>query len=341
MPWTPLVDNRTLDLLPESLRGNGGLDFYRSLGCDIFLLNGWNTPHSFRSPELQWPAGVEATWKQDGNRAIQEWKTPRGTLTALYDRSHPLKYPVGSLEELRLYRWMWEGAAYHGHDDKPVLTALDNLIGNDGVVTRFWGPSTIPRLLENDIGVENFYFFMNDYPDDMDALIRIMHEKERVAFRLLAEGPWESVTLCENTSTYYISPDVYERYNMPHQREFVEIVRAKGKTALLHMCGHVHGILDLIKETRCDGIHTLTPPPTGNTPWEDALDALGEDLIILSCLDPSVFISGKVEDIGPALDRLITPRLRRSAFALGTYADGIPVPEERFRAVQKWIEKNG
>jgi hypothetical protein len=28
-----------------------GIDFYKHLGCDIFLLNGWNTPHPFRSPE--------------------------------------------------------------------------------------------------------------------------------------------------------------------------------------------------------------------------------------------------------------------------------------------------
>jgi hypothetical protein len=38
LPWTTLVDNATLALLPEGLRGNGGIDFYKHLGCDIFLL---------------------------------------------------------------------------------------------------------------------------------------------------------------------------------------------------------------------------------------------------------------------------------------------------------------
>ena len=96
--------------------------------------------------------------------------------------------------------------------------------------------------------------------------------------------------------------------------------------------------LELIRETGCDGIHALTPPPTGNTPWEAALDVLGEDLIIIGCLDASVFISGPVEDITPSLDECITPRLREANFVLAAFADGIPVPLERFHAVKKWVD---
>jgi hypothetical protein len=58
LAWTTIVDNETLALVPEALRGNGGIDFYRHLGCDIFLLNGWNTPYGFKSPELRWPSNV-------------------------------------------------------------------------------------------------------------------------------------------------------------------------------------------------------------------------------------------------------------------------------------------
>jgi len=47
----------------------------------------------------------------------------------------------------------------------------------------------------------------------------------------VAATPCASVTLIENTSTFYISPAVYRQYNMPHQREFVEIVKRAGKTA--------------------------------------------------------------------------------------------------------------
>lgn len=340
--WTTLVDGASLSLQPESLRGNGGIDFYRHLDCDIFMLNGWGTSHDFMSPGFRWPDSVTISSQRDNDRRIVQWTTPKGTLTSIHTGSHPSKYPVDSIESVRIYREMWEGASFNEHwdEDRSALAAIDQMIGNDGVVTRFWGPSTIPRLLENDIGTENFYYLMADYPDEMEGLIRTIHEREREAFRILAEGPWDSITLVENTSTYYISPDIYKRFNMPHQREFVDMVKANGKVAILHMCGHVHNLLDLIKETRCDGIHTLTPPTTGDTPWEDALDVLGEDLIIFGCLDPSIWVNGPVQGIPVALDRLITPRLREANFILNPMADGIPVAPERFSAVAEWIRKN-
>ena len=340
MSWTTLVDNVTLSQLPEELQGKGGIDFYRHLGCDIFLLNGWNTPHRFRTPECVWGEDVETVERREGSRIIRETRTPKGTLTAVFESGYPVRHPVDSLEALSIYRDMWENATFVEHDDGSVLADIETLIGQEGVVTRFWGPTTIPRLLEMDMGVKGFYYLLHDHPDEVQALILMMHERERAAFEQLARGPWESVTLGENTSSFYISPQIYAEYNMPHQREFVEIMQEHGKVAIIHMCGHVWNLLDLIKETGCDGVHFLTPPPTGDTPWEDALDVIGEDLIIFGLLDPSIFVSGPVDDIGPALDRLVTPRLREANFILSPTADGITVDHERFLAIKRWSEEN-
>lgn len=341
LAWSTLVDNTSLNRFPEHLRGRGGLDFYHYLGCDVYLLDGWNQPVTFRSPELCWGPDVRTEERYEGDFYTAIWHTPRGDLTTVRERGHPTKYPVDTVEALHIYREMWEGAYYQWYDERETLATLDALVGDEGIVTRFYGPTTIPRLLEHDMGTMGFYYLLADYPDEMDGLIQLMYERELQAFHYLAEGPWESVTLAENTSTYYISPKIYAKYNMPHQRAAVELVKASGKTAIIHMCGHVHALLGLIRETGCDGLHTLTPPPTGNTPWEDALDVIGEDLVIIACLDPTIFVLGPVEDIGPALDRLITPRLRRSNFVLCPMADGLPVPLERFEAVARWMEANG
>ena len=152
LSWTTLVDNATVSLLPEELRGNGGIDFYKHLGCDIFLLSGWNTPFKFKSPEHRWPGNVEESRQQEGTTTTITWRTPKGILTRIREGSHPIKYPVDSIEALRIYREMWEGASFVAHDDTDVLAGLDRLIGENGVVTntvrhdvcRAWGNVFVP-----------------------------------------------------------------------------------------------------------------------------------------------------------------------------------------------------
>ena len=54
-----------------------------------------------------------------------------------------------------------------------------------------------------------------------------------------------------------------------------------------------------------------------------------------------VHILSPLEQIGPALNRIYTPRLRRANFCLCAFADGISAPLERFLAVKEWMEQNG
>ena len=340
LSWTTLVDDATLSALQESLDVRGELDFYRKIGCDIFLLNGWTTGCVFRNPTLVWPDGTAVTKREDGDEEIHETHTKSGSLRATFRRNHPIKPPVTDAKDLEVFLDLWKGARYEWFDDTAELERLNGLIGDDGLSVRFWGPSTIPQLLELDTGTENFYYLLQDEPELMNDVINTMHRKQLVAFEHLVKGPFDVIVLMENTSTTYIGPDIYRRYNGPHVRDFVDIVHAAGKTAIIHMCGHVRGLLDEIKQTGLDGIHALTPHPTGDTPWELALDVLGEEQIIIGILDPSIFITEPIENIGPALDHLYTPRIRRSNFVLWPAADGIAVPWERFRAVADWMEKN-
>lgn len=342
LPWTVLVDSNVLQALPDPMRKMSDLDFYRHLGCDIFLLNGWISGINFASPAFVTGGGFSTSWETVGDEHRSIITCPGGhTLTAAWTGSHPTRYLVETLDDLRRYRDFWEASRYEPRDDTAVHARLTETIGDDGLYVRFWGPSTIPKLLENDMGTAQFYYMLNDFPDEVEALIEVIHRRELAAFEALAAGPCDTITLCENTSTYYISPDIYRRFNGPHVKDFVDIVKKLGKTALLHMCGHVRDLLPDIKKTGAHGVHALTPPPTGNTPWELYLDEVGEDQIIISCLDPSVFEMLPLDKVGPALDRLVTPRLRRSRFVLGCFADGHRVPYERFLAVKRWIDEKG
>jgi len=341
LSWTILVDDITLSGLPERVPDRTMFGFARYLGCDVLQLEGWGTPHGFRSPIFEWGPGIEERrFQRDGNDVI-ELRSSDGVLSAEWRGGHPVKHFVGDLQELGLYTAMWETARFTSADDAAPFEAVDAAVGDAGLITRFWGPSTVPRLLEFDMGMASFYYLLHDHPAEMERLLGVIHEREMVAFQALADGPCDVVTLVENTSSAYISPDTYRRYNAPHVRDFVDAVHAAGRVALIHMCGHVMRLLPTIRTTKLDGIHALTPPPTGDTPWEMALDIISEELVVIGVLDPSVFVMGPVEGIGPALDQLYTRRIRRSNSVLCLAADGIPVPIERFEAVARWMEAKG
>jgi hypothetical protein len=346
--WTTLVDQRSIDEFPEPWRSLSDLDVYRGLGCDILLLNSGRTAATqvaFESPRMVWPDGTRAEERRatENGAAVHRLTlhTPRGTLTRVSMNSHPVKGIVETLEELRIYREAWEGVSWVPADETAKLRTVDGMLGADGITTRFSFPTAIPHLLETDIGIERFYYLNHDHPEDMKGLIDTMHDRMKEAFAILAQDPFDVQIIVENTSTRYISPKLYRSHNGPHQRDFVDAMHAAGKVAILHMCGHVRGLLRDIRETGADGIHALTPPPVGDTPWEDALDVLGEDTVLIGALSPSVFVSGPVDEIGPALDAAYTPRLRRANFILCPFTDGLTVPLERFQAVARWMERNG
>jgi uroporphyrinogen-III decarboxylase len=132
-------------------------------------------------------------------------------------------------------------------------------------------------------------------------------------------------------------------YSLEHIWDYVSCMHANGKKAVVHMCGHLKALLNEIKETGMDGIHALTEPPVGTCTFEEALDFLGDDLVIIGCLDPCVFLNpnSTSEEIDAAVKKVLTGRVRESNLILGAGADGIPTPLWKYEAVSRAVEKYG
>jgi len=341
MPWTVFIDSKTR--IPGYNRKNiDSLEFYKHIDCDILILEGWGTPYNFQSPEHILGDDVQIITDEDldaGSKTIR-LKTKSGDIVQTSKQDHPVKYFVENEDDLRIYLKIWQESYFKGDSDADTVGKIENLTGDNGIVMRFCGTSAVPLLLEEVIGIENFYYLLNDHKGLMEELIKTIHDRQMQAYKILSRSECDIITLIENTSTYYISPEIYHKYNMPHQRDFVNEMKSAGKTAILHMCGHIRNILDLIKETNCDGIHALTGPPTGDCPWEDALDVLGEELIIVGAVEPTILMHKDPEKIKIYLDDVISGRIKDSNFILLAGADGADVPLNNFLTIREWMEDN-
>jgi hypothetical protein len=129
----------------------------------------------------------------------------------------------------------------------------------------------------------------------------------------------------------------------PFFRDYVDVLHQHGKKAVLHMCGHLKALLPAIRETGLDGINAVTPPPVGNTSYEDVLELYGDDFVLFGAvLTPSVFHRPGVsrDELRSLLDQVYTPRLRRAHMTLWLAVDGLPTPLEKFQIVAEWMDRN-
>ncbi len=221
---------------------------------------------------------------------------------------------------------------------------MDQHIGQDGIYTHFLWPSPVQRLIEYELGLENFYYLLQDQPGEVEELMEVMQARWIESVELLCHRtPSEVIISAENTSTTLISPAIYHRFSLPHLTEFVQTVHRHHKKAVLHMCGLINHLLPDIQQTELDGIHALTPPTIGDTPFEQTMDKLGDGVTLMAILDGTVFHSqqASAQDIWRLLDKVYTPRIREGNFILIVAADGLPTPLWKFEAVQEWMEKYG
>ena len=84
----------------------------------------------------------------------------------------------------------------------------------------------------------------------------------------------------ENTSTTMISPDFYERYSLAQIKAQADYIHSHGKKLILHMCGLLNDLLPLFKRAGIDGIHSVTPPPVGNTDFTRVYEVFGPNFPI-------------------------------------------------------------
>jgi len=350
IPWSTLVDNITRSVMPPEIRDLPILDFYRYIGSDIACFGNYGLPDELRVKPpcriVQPEVTVESEPRPD-RTTVNTTRSPWGTLTATFIKGHPIKHPVETIEDLRVLKKIWLHSCYEetGPEAEESYARLIAALGDDGVYVHAFNPSPLQTLLEYDMGLVNAYALLADYPEEFSELLAIMHSRRVQEYEICARRmPCEAFMPVENTSTTMISPDIYEKYSLPHIRDLVDIMHRHNKKVILHMCGLIRDLLPLIKQTGADGINALCEPPIGNTPFETALDELGDDIIIWGgVVDATLFNSPSFSRtrLEQYLSKIMTSRIRNANFYLAVPSDGLETPVERFLIVKEWMEKFG
>ncbi len=238
------------------------------------------------------------------------------------------EFPIKSVDDIPLWHEVQRNLVYR---QKPGFQEEQGR--KEWGISWKWSP--VQELLQFETGVENFYYLMTDAPECMKALMDTMHRNNLEALRIGFEAcPNATVLLLtENTSSQIISPNYYRELTSPHVREYVDRAHQRGMKCVVHMCGSLMALLDCFEETGMDGIHSVTPPPVGDTHYMSVRERFGDDFVIWGRLSAQLFINKDRETILATLRGMITERLIHSPFALMVTTDEMQPTERDIRSL--------
>ena len=341
--WSPLIDGYYMSSFPA---GTDILDVFREIGADVMERHvyswigtidkrrGSATRKALQDTgKVEYVANgvtvsIELRRTDQGTELTQSYGIPGRKLTArgVFTETSPylpfpIENPIKNVEDLEAYEYIVKREVYEPNYEHFI--AEDRRIGEAGIATDSGLTSPIQALLQHQIGIASFYtVFFIDHKEKVLSLMRAMHERNCTLYEVIARSPAEVVIDYENTSTTFISPDLYREYSLPIINDYADILHAKGKIMLTHRCGKLKGLLPDLKEGRDDGIADISPEPTGDVDIWDAKEVL-PNKVVLGGIDPT-FLAGWQPEQVAEYTRTILARSGGSDRLIIGSADAVP-----------------
>jgi uroporphyrinogen-III decarboxylase len=359
VPWSPLICGYYSLGLQEPLHGND-LAVQRAIGADVMERIS-TTVYSQSLPSGIPPAFEISPGKpfeivtssnnvaireiREGNLLLRMYETPVGDVRETYETresspwmAFPVEYKIKTHEDLNIYQYIVEAQEYQpAYND---FIRISGEIGDDGLATTPSPISPFQMLLEVELGVEQFHYFLIDYPDELEALMWVMHAKNLEACEIIAESPAEVVILYENTSTSYMSPPMFKRYILDHLNEYADLYHKAGKIVLIHACGTLKDIAAELGLGRYDGVCDIAPPPTGDLDLAEAKEVWGNRKVAMGGIDATAFVSLSPEEMKKHVRQILERISSHRGVILGS-GDAVPpgTPLETLRAVTEAVNE--
>jgi hypothetical protein len=301
--WPKIFDKSYTQVQAPPFREMGIADLYTYLGCDphvplapctrevrtktsVQSVTRDSVPKTPHTDDRAWD-GLDQP-KATANVRVTTYTAPSGVLEAVdhFDADsgswHPVVFPVKTRADIRVMTEIFADCRLELDAEKLEANRKSVAwIGENGSTWTGIGRSPLMNWLEFVAGIAGGQYLLADYPDEVEELFAAMHAVLVRSAEILTEhSPVDALYMIEDTSTTYVSPKQYDRYCKPQIREYGEIVRSAGRPMMLHMCGHLMGLLPVLAGMPADGFEAFTTPPVGNTTLLDGRTACPDKALV-------------------------------------------------------------
>lgn len=297
IPFSLCLDNYFVSSLPKQGYNMNLLETFRYLNNDIMERH---------SPiyRIEYGGKINITTDNLGDVEILSISTPLGKLKQVKQRGSAgfRKYLLETMEDIKAYTYCQEHLEFV--PDYETFERHQEKIGDDGIATPDGWQTPILWLLEHEMGIENTVYALKDYPDEMEYLFDVMHEKIKKSYEIIADSPAVVGFTYEDTSTTFLSDEYLEKYCIPCLNEYSDILHRADKVHIVHMCGKLKGFANQIRDCELDGVDSLCPPTTGDMWPHEARESWGSKIIIGGLEPPALVWMNEEETIRYTVDVL-------------------------------------
>ena len=349
IPWIPRIDiwwrgQKNRGTLPDWLKGMSLREVERALRLGTPAREGRVHRVEYRN--------MDVIVRDEGLDTFTEYITPKGTLQARQSQTQaerdsgvigklPIETPLKNPEDYDVWMYVVENTAYIPTYEE--YQTYDREIGDDGLPMVAAGDCPFHYWLKDLAGYKNAYLHLMDFPDRVEALLKLMIEKDKALWKVVAESPARLILHGVHLSSQFTPPRYFDKYITPYYQEFSELLHAHGKSLTMHADNDTSAILGNLKEAGYDMVECFVTAPMAKVTLKEAREAWGTSMIIWGGVPASILLEEYPEEKFDAymmdLFRTIAPG---DAFILGV-ADNVMANNmlSRIEKISEMIEKYG
>lgn len=280
LPFWPKITDTYIKFQEKKWRDKNIAEIHEWIGSDYLSYSQLNISKSY-------PSGTEVRTLKNGNEFITFYEIDGYKLrevTCITDQTgdgHPTEFPIKTKDDI--------SAMIKFYNSQKAFVTKEAVEKHNESVDRNpdklfmypLTPSPLMKLIQEKMGLENFVYMLCDHTELMNELIDSMYRADcAITYIACEHSPHTYFLSTENTSTTLISPQLFEEYCLEHLCGYNNIMARYGKKQILHMCGKLKNILEMIDKIPAVAMEAFTSPTVGDTAIKDGFDKLPNKTII-------------------------------------------------------------
>jgi len=349
IPWIPRMKlwynaQKNMGTLPDRLKGMSLREMEKVLWLGTPAREGRVHRIEYRNTDV--------IVRDEGLDTITEYVTPKGTVRFVKSMSEEearlgvegkltTEYPLKREEDYDVWMYVVENTSYLPTYEE--YEAYDRETGDDGLPMVAGGDCPFHYWLKDLAGYQYGYLHLMDFPDRVEALLKLMAEKDKALWKVVAESPARLILHGVHFSSALTPPRYFDKYITPYYQEFSDLLHAHGISLTMHADNDTSAILRSLKEAGYDMVECFVSAPMAKVTLKEAREAWGTSMIIWGGIPASILEENYPEEKFDAymmdLFRSIAPG---DAFILGV-SDNVMSNSmlSRIEKITEMVEKYG